>query len=140
MAHLYRGCAAALAGILLATAAAAAEPARYRNFELAIYCRVDDVRRMAEGDWLARHFDLLQRQLKVSKVYLETHRSRVTNDRETMLKVKTLLRGARREDRGRHHAASRTRAASSSSSATPIPPTASTSRTRCASPRRCSTS
>jgi hypothetical protein len=48
---------------------------------------VDDVRHVAEGDWLERHFDVLARDLKISKVYLETHRSRVTNDRETMLKA-----------------------------------------------------
>jgi hypothetical protein len=92
-----------LAGIVPAPARAAqaAAPAarpdapRYRNFELAIYCRVDDVRRMAEGDWLERHFDVLAKDLKIGKVYLETHRSRVTNDRETMLKVKRFF-----EERG----------------------------------------
>jgi len=78
---------AALATALLATPAVAQAP-RYRNFELAIYCRVDDVRRMAEGDWLQRNFDALAKDLNIGKVYLETHRSRVTNDRETMLKVK----------------------------------------------------
>jgi len=79
-------------GATLAAAAlvspAVAEPARYRNFELAIYCRVDDVRRMAEGDWLERSFEALAKDLKIGKVYLETYRSRVTNDRETMLKAK----------------------------------------------------
>jgi hypothetical protein len=78
---------AALAAFLLASPAAG-EPARYRNFELAVYCRVDDVRRMAEGDWLERSYEALAKDLKIGKVYLETHRSRVTNDRETMLKAK----------------------------------------------------
>ncbi len=94
----------ALAALLLASAAAtaigetqapAAAPAaaRYRNFELAIYCRVDDVKRMAEGDWLERNFDMLARSLKIGKVYLETHRSMVLNDRETMLKAKRFFEG-----------------------------------------------
>ena len=98
--------ATALLSLLLAGAgAAAAQPPaappagptapRYRSFELAIYCRVDDVRRMAEGDWLQRHFDVLAKDLRIGKVYLETHRSRVTNDRETMLKVKRFF-----EERG----------------------------------------
>ena len=78
---------ATLAAAVLVTPAAA-EPPRYRNFELAIYCRVDDVRRMAEGDWLERSYAALAKDLKIGKVYLETHRSRVTNDRETMQKVK----------------------------------------------------
>ena len=42
-----------------------------------------------------RHFDVLAKDLKIGKVYLETHRSRVTNDRETMLKVKRFF-----EERG----------------------------------------
>ena len=77
--------------LLAASALKAATPPeapRYRNFELAIYCRVDDVRRMAEGDWLEKNFDALAKDLKIGKVYLETHRSKVTNDRETMLKAK----------------------------------------------------
>ena len=78
---------AVLAGALVSSPSAA-EPARYRNFELAIYCRVDDVRRMATGDWLEKSYEALAKDLKIGKVYLETHRSRVTNDRETMLKAK----------------------------------------------------
>jgi hypothetical protein len=78
---------AALGAALLASPSAAQSP-RYRNFDLAIYCRVDDVRRMAEGDWLEKSYEALARDLKIGKVYLETHRSRVTNDRETMLKAK----------------------------------------------------
>jgi hypothetical protein len=78
---------AVLATALLASPSVAQTP-RYRSFELAIYCRVDDVRRMAEGDWLERNYEALAKDLKIGKVYLETHRSRVTNDRETMLKVK----------------------------------------------------
>jgi hypothetical protein len=81
---------AALAMALLSSPAIAETP-RYRSFELAVYCRVDDVRRMAEGDWLERNYEALAKDLKVGKVYLETHRSRVTNDRETMLKVKSFF-------------------------------------------------
>jgi hypothetical protein len=88
-----RAAAAAVLCLLAAPAASAAEPPRYRNFELAIYCRVDDVRRMADGDWLEKSYAALSKDLKIGKVYLETHRSRVTNDRETMLKVKRFFEG-----------------------------------------------
>ena len=129
---------AALATALLATPAVAQTP-RYRNFELAIYCRVDDVRRMAEGDWLEKNFDALAKDLKIGKVYLETHRSRVTNDRETMLKVKRFF-----ESRGIQTPAaspwSPTRASSSSSSATRARPTGSTSKRSSASRPASSTS
>jgi len=87
MSHPCRLAHATLAAALLSSPLAA-EPPRYRSFELAIYCRVDDVRRMAEGDWLERSYEALAKDLKIGKVYLETHRSRVTNDRETVLKAK----------------------------------------------------
>jgi hypothetical protein len=93
-----RGSAAtALIALTLLPAHGAAAAGSYRNFELAIYCRVDDVRRMAEGDWLEKSYEALAKDLKIGKVYLETHRSRVTNDRETMLKVKRFFesRGVR---------------------------------------------
>jgi hypothetical protein len=74
-----------------------AEAPRYRNFELAIYCPARDVRQMADGDWLARNFDMLSKQLKVGKVYLETHRSMQVVDRDTVLKAKQFFesRGVR---------------------------------------------
>ncbi len=73
---------------LLAASAGAAEAPRYRNFELAVYCPARDVARMADAEWLASNFDMLQRQLKISKVYLETHRSMRLVDRDTLLKAK----------------------------------------------------
>ena len=47
----------------------------YRNFRVAVYCRVEDVFRMAETEWLAGGLDVLQRSIQIDKVYLETHRS-----------------------------------------------------------------
>ena len=76
-------------GLVVAQGSTAPLPAsRYRNFDLAVYCRVDDVRRMAEGDWLEKSYAALAKDLKIGKVYLETHRGSATNDKETMLKAK----------------------------------------------------
>lgn len=51
--------------------------ARYRNFEVAIYARVYEVLKMADLDWLQSRFDVMQRHLKVDKIYLETHRDTI---------------------------------------------------------------
>jgi hypothetical protein len=83
--------AAPAVSVAQAPEAAPGTAARYRNFELAIYCRVDDVRRMAEGDWLEKSYAALAKDLKIGKVYLETHRGAATNDKETMLKAKTFF-------------------------------------------------
>ncbi|MBN1250068.1 MAG: hypothetical protein JXC32_20555 [Anaerolineae bacterium] len=57
---------------------------RYRNFDVAIYTRAYEVREMADLELLAARFDVMQRHLKVSKVYLETHRDTVMPDRATI--------------------------------------------------------
>ena len=46
----------------------------YQNFKVAIYATVYDVIKMKDLDWLRESFDLINQQVKVSKVYLETHR------------------------------------------------------------------
>ncbi len=46
----------------------------YENFRAAIYATVYDVRQMSDLNWLRAQFDVLSRYIKVSKVYLETHR------------------------------------------------------------------
>lgn len=61
----------------------------YENFDVAIYARVYEVRQMADLAWLQERFDVMQRHVKVDKVYLETHRDTLLADEET-------LRNARR--------------------------------------------
>jgi hypothetical protein len=68
---------------------------RYGPFDVAIYCPARDVRRMADLDWLGANWDMLCRYLRVDKVYLETFRSSMMVDRETVLKAKQFF-----EDRG----------------------------------------
>jgi hypothetical protein len=48
---------------------------RYRNFDVALYCSIQDMRRMG-GDprWMQESWDLVSRYLKVDKVWLETFR------------------------------------------------------------------
>jgi hypothetical protein len=60
----------------------------YRNFDAAIYARAYEVREMADLEWLKTRFDLMDEHLKVSKMYLETHRDKILVDSETLEKAK----------------------------------------------------
>jgi hypothetical protein len=60
----------------------------YRNFGVAIYCRVYDVQKMADEKWLEESFNVLQKYLKINKVYLETHRDMIIPKKESILKIK----------------------------------------------------
>jgi hypothetical protein len=52
----------------------------YTNFKTAIYVRAYEVREMADLNLLQEQFDLMSKYIKVSKVYLETHRDLLTVD------------------------------------------------------------
>ncbi len=67
----------------------------YKNFRLAIYCPVRDVKKMADLGWLEKNYNLLDKYLDIDKVYLETFRSMDMVDKKTMLKVKKFF-----DDRG----------------------------------------
>ncbi len=58
------------------------------NFDVAIYARVYEVRQMADLDWLRERFDVMDRHLKVDKIYLETHRDTILASDETLNTVK----------------------------------------------------
>jgi len=66
---------------------------RYRNFKVAVYCRVEDVLEMAETEWLAGGLDTLQQSINIDKVYLETHRSIRVAESAVMEKVKDFFEG-----------------------------------------------
>lgn len=59
-------------------------PSTYNNFTAAIYARVYEVQQMADLDWLRQRFDVMQRSIKVGKVYLETHRDTVVAEEATL--------------------------------------------------------
>jgi hypothetical protein len=60
----------------------------YKNFNVAVYCRAEDVQRMADTAWLEAGFDLLQKHVKINKVYLETFRGQLTVKKDLMLRAK----------------------------------------------------
>lgn len=44
----------------------------YQNFDVAIYARVYEVLEMKDLNWLKERFDVMDRQIKVDKVYLDS--------------------------------------------------------------------
>jgi hypothetical protein len=71
--------------LLPMTASAAA---RYRHFQAAIYARAYEVREMADLEWLRARFEVMEKHVKVSKVYLETHRDKILVEAETLRKAR----------------------------------------------------
>jgi hypothetical protein len=68
---------------------------KYQNFIASIYARVYEVRQMGDSAWLEPRWNEISRQVKVDKIYLETHRDMIVADKETILKLKQFF-----QDRG----------------------------------------
>ncbi|MCG6926870.1 MAG: hypothetical protein LJF30_16380 [Acidobacteria bacterium] len=73
--------------LLLATSGLQAADG-YEHFDAAIYARAYEVREMADLEWLRTRFEVIEKHLKVSKMYLETHRDKILVDSETLEKAK----------------------------------------------------
>ena len=48
--------------------------ANYNNFKVSVYTRAYEVQRMADPAWLDSTWNIISSQMKVDKIYLETHR------------------------------------------------------------------
>lgn len=58
---------------------------QYKNFKVAVYCRAYEVKQMADTtNYLKPAWNEISRQLKVDKIYLETHRDLVVVDQQTL--------------------------------------------------------
>ena len=60
----------------------------YKNFEVAVYSRAYETAKMGDDKWLQSVWNEISRQVKVDKIYLETHRDLVIVDEPTLLKAK----------------------------------------------------
>ncbi len=62
---------------------------KYQNFKVSIYCRVFEVKKMGDtANYLIPAWNEITRQLKVDKVYLETHRDMELINQDTLDIVK----------------------------------------------------
>jgi hypothetical protein len=82
---------------LAAAAPAMAQTPRYDHFDAAVYARAYEVREMADLDWLRERFDVMGAHVRVSKVYIETHRDMILVPGETLETAKAFFaeRGVR---------------------------------------------
>jgi hypothetical protein len=59
----------------------------YKNFNAALYVRAFELKQMSDENWLKAHFGLLEKQLKINKVYFEVHRDLQFADKEVVQKA-----------------------------------------------------
>ena len=65
----------------------------YRNFVVAVYCRVYEVLPMKDPAWLAARWKLIASQVRVDKIYLETQRDQVIAEDETIAVARRFFEG-----------------------------------------------
>ena len=80
-----------VSGLFLALLVPALRANSYKNFNTAIYTRVYEVQKMDDLQWLQERFDIMQKHIRIDKVYLETHRDMVVADQSTITKLKKIL-------------------------------------------------
>jgi hypothetical protein len=78
-------------GLALTLGAANLAAGQYQSFKVAVYIRAYEVRKMKDPEWLAANWALVEKQLKVDKVYLEVHRDLVIVDPETLGRAKAFF-------------------------------------------------
>ena len=78
-----------IAGLLLLLfifcSISAQKPPFYKNFTVSAYTRAYEVRDMADQKKLQETWDLISRQVKIDKIYLETHRDKLIVDEKTLV-------------------------------------------------------
>jgi len=79
--------------LLLLAILAGVDAQHYRNFKSAIYCRAYEVKLMADTtNYLKPIWNEITRQMKVDKIYLETHRDLLVVDQPTLDIAKKFFR------------------------------------------------
>ena len=63
--------------VLFGAVAALAGGNNYKSFDVALYSRVYETQQMKDPAWLESHWAAVSKNVKVDKIYLETHRDTV---------------------------------------------------------------
>ena len=64
----------------------------YKNFKVSVYARSYEVARMGDPSYIEPIWDELSRQVKVDKIYLETHRDLVMVPQQTLDSAKAFFK------------------------------------------------
>ena len=67
---------------------AAGKTSAYENFKVAIYCRAQEVQKMADPKWLDKSWRAVSNEVHVDRIYIETYRDRILIDDATLEAVK----------------------------------------------------
>lgn len=70
--------------ILVPVLKATEDKTNYKGFKVSVYARAYEVRQMNDLKWLEPIWDEISRQVKVDKIYLETHRDLILVDDKTV--------------------------------------------------------
>jgi hypothetical protein len=83
-------------GVLIAMTLTSTSSAHgYQSFKVAIYAPARDVNQMGDANWLETRWNEISRQVKIDKIYLETHRDSKVVDEKTIKAARKFF-----EDRG----------------------------------------
>src|SRR5271167_4953788 len=61
---------------------------QYKNFRVAVYIPIFVVAQMKDPNWLQSNWDIISKQVKVDKVYIETYRSHQIADEQLLEQIK----------------------------------------------------
>lgn len=77
----------------LAVSTAVAGGNNYKNFDVALYSRVYETQQMKDPAWLESRWEAVSKNMKVDRIYLETHRDLVIVDQATLDQAKRFFAG-----------------------------------------------
>ncbi len=77
--------------LALSLGAANLAAGQYQSFQVAVYVRAYEVQKMKDLEWLKTNWAVVEKQLKVDKVYLEVHRDLIIVDPETLSQAKAFF-------------------------------------------------
>ena len=78
--------------IVLLTAAISLLAGNYKSFKVSVYTRAYEVEKMADPEWLESTWKTISSQVKVDKIYLETHRDRLIVPQKTLDQAKKFFK------------------------------------------------
>jgi len=71
---------------------APAQAQQYKNFHVAVYIPIFVVEQMKDPEWLESSWETISSQVKVDKVYIETHRNRQVADEQLLEQLKKFFK------------------------------------------------
>ena len=81
-----------ICSIMMMLMSAAAFSGHYEGFKVSVYTRAQEVNRMSDLRWLDSTWNIISSQLKVDKIYLETHRDLLIVPDATLEQAKKFFR------------------------------------------------